>query len=140
VFSKLFFSLRPTFTDTFLWGQLWGGALTRDRPIYRPIFGFYRYIGIGQNGRFYRPRRCWQNAIIFLTHPNNLRKKAQRNKSRQKQSEKINHEARVGRRSRNKTIIGSFAMLEATTCRCCERINSRCTSGSFRSTKSLTVT
>jgi len=22
----------------------------------RPIFGFYRYIGIGQNGRYYRPR------------------------------------------------------------------------------------
>jgi len=23
----------------------------RDRPIYRPIFGFYRYIGISQNGQ-----------------------------------------------------------------------------------------
>jgi len=34
----------------------------------------------------------------------------------------------------------SFAMLEATTSRCCVRINSRCTTGSFRSTKSLTVT
>jgi len=31
-------------------------------------------------------------------------------------------------------------MLEATTCRCCVRINSRYTSGSFRSTKSLTGT
>ena len=30
---------------------------TRDRPIYRPIFGFCRYIGIGQNRRFYRPQR-----------------------------------------------------------------------------------
>jgi len=29
-------------------------SLSRDRPIYRPIFGFYRYIG--QNGRFYRPQ------------------------------------------------------------------------------------
>jgi len=28
----------------------------------------------------------------------------------------------------------------ATACKCCVRINSRCTSGSFRSTKSLTVT
>jgi len=25
--------------------------------------------------------RCWQNAVIFLTHPDNLRKKAQRSKS-----------------------------------------------------------
>jgi len=25
-------------------------------PIYRSIFGFYRYIGIGQNDRFYRPQ------------------------------------------------------------------------------------
>jgi len=33
-----------------------------------------------------------------------------------------------------------IAMLEATTCRCCVRINSRCTSGSFGSTKSLTGT
>jgi len=33
----------------------------------------------------------------------------------------------------------SFEMLEATACRCCVRINSRCTSGgSFRSTKSFT--
>jgi len=27
--------------------------------------------------------RCWQNAVIFLTHPDNMRKKAQRSKSRQ---------------------------------------------------------
>jgi len=38
-----------------------------------------------------------------------------------------------------KTSSGSFAMLEATTCKCCVQINSRCTSGSFHST-SLTVT
>jgi len=36
--------------------------------------------------------------------------------------------------------LGSFAMLEATMCKCCVRINSHCTSGSFHSTKSLTVT
>jgi len=37
-----------------------------NRPISRdqPIFGFYQYIGIGQNGRFYRPqqvltKRCY---------------------------------------------------------------------------------
>jgi len=36
-----------------------GGTLTgaiRDRLIYRLIFGFYRYIDIGQNGQFYRPQ------------------------------------------------------------------------------------
>jgi len=27
--------------------------------------------------------RCWQNAVIFLTHADNLRNKAQRTKSRQ---------------------------------------------------------
>jgi len=35
---------------------------------------------------------------------------------------------------------GNFAMLEATACRCCVRINSPYTSGSFRSMKSMTVT
>jgi len=35
---------------------------------------------------------------------------------------------------------GSFTMCEATTRRCCVRINSRCTSRSFRSTKRLTGT
>jgi len=55
---------------------------TRDRPIYRPgryyrpIFGFYRYIGIGLS-------RCWQNAVIFLKHADNLRTKVHRTKSRQ---------------------------------------------------------
>jgi len=44
-------------------------------------FSFYQYIGIGQNGRW--PQRCWQNAVIFLTHPDNLHKKAQRTKSKQ---------------------------------------------------------
>jgi len=39
-----------------------------------------------------------------------------------------------------KPSSGSFAMLEVTRSRCRVRINSRCTSGSFRSTKSLTVT
>jgi len=43
--------------------------------IYRPIFGFYRYLGIGLS-------RCWQNAVTFLTHAANLRKKAQQSKSR----------------------------------------------------------
>jgi len=53
----------------------------RDRPTYRPgryigpIFGFHRYIGIGLT--------CWQNAVIFYTHPDNLRKKAQRINSRE---------------------------------------------------------
>ena len=37
---------------------------TRDRPIYRPIFGFYRYISIGQNICL---NRCWHNAVIIIT-------------------------------------------------------------------------
>jgi len=36
----------------------------RDRLIYRPIFGFYRYIDISQNNQFYWPlwvltKRCY---------------------------------------------------------------------------------
>jgi len=36
----------------------------KHTTVYWPIFGFYRYIGIGQNGRFYRPqqvltKRCY---------------------------------------------------------------------------------
>jgi len=73
-------------------------------PIYRPIFGFYRYIGLS---------RCWQNAAIFLTHAENLRKKAQRTKSRQLScsnasrcvfqiSWQDNYGARLSRRSRKK--------------------------------------
>jgi len=96
--------------------------------------------------------RCWQNAVIFLTHPDNLRKKAQRSKSRQLSYNNaircgfINKQTRLTAErasavtTETKASSGSFAMLESTTCRCCVRINSRCTSGSFRSTKSLTVT
>jgi len=51
------------------------------------------------------------------------------------QTDKIYNGACVGRHNRNKSIIGKFQMLEA---RCCVRINSRSTIGSFRSTKSLT--
>jgi len=59
----------------------------------------YRYIGladiIGQylgfadisvlakTADFIGLSRCWQNAVIFLTHPDNLLKKAQQSKSRQ---------------------------------------------------------
>jgi len=32
---------------------------------------------------FISPSRCWQKAVIFLTHPDNLHKKAQWTKSRQ---------------------------------------------------------
>ena len=113
--------------------------------IYRPIFGFYRYIGIGLN-------RSWQNPVIFLTHPDNLRKKAQRSKSRQLSYNNASRCGLINKQTRltmehasavtteTKASSGSFAMLEATTCRCCVRINSHCTSGSFRSTKSLTDT
>jgi len=45
-----------------------------------------RYLGfadISVSADFIGLSRCWQNAVIFLTHPYNLRKKAQRSKSRQ---------------------------------------------------------
>ena len=121
--------------------------MTRDRPIYRPIFGFYRYIGIGQNGDIIGLNRSWQNAVIFLTHPNNLCKKAQRSKSRHlsynnaSRCDVINKQTRLTMEhasavaAKTKASSGSFTMLEATTCRCCVRINSRYTSRSFRSTK-----
>jgi len=50
-------------------------AVKIDR-IYRPIFGFYRYIGIGLS-------RGWQNAVIFLMYADTFRKEAQWTKSRQ---------------------------------------------------------
>jgi len=49
-----------------------GFRLGIERYIGLPIFGFCRYIGIGRNGRFISLSRCWQNAVIFLTHPENL--------------------------------------------------------------------
>jgi len=55
-----------------------------------------------------------------------------------KQTDKINRALAVT--TETKASSGSFAMLEATTRRCCVRINSRYTSGGFRSTKSLTGT
>ena len=78
--------------------------------------------------------RSWQNADIFFTHPDNLRKKVPRSKSR------LTMERASVATTKTKASSGSFAMLEATTCRCCVRINSRCTSGSFRSTKTLVGT
>jgi len=50
---------------------------------YRPIFGFCRYIGIGQSSRFIGLSRCWQNTVTYLTHSDNLLKKAQQSKSTQ---------------------------------------------------------
>jgi len=38
------------------WKKYWISKLSRDRPIYWPIFGFYWYIGISQNGQFYQPQ------------------------------------------------------------------------------------
>jgi len=116
----------------------------RDRN-YIGRFGFYQYIGIGLN-------RSWQNAVIFHTHPDNSRKKAQRSKSKQlsynnaircgfinKQTRlTMEHASAVAAETNAST--GGFAMLEATMSKCCVRINSRCTSGSFRSMKSLTST
>jgi len=89
--------------------------------------------------------RCWQNAVIFSTHSDNLRKKAQRSKSRQLSYSTVsrcvfNHGACVGRHNRNKSIIGKFRNAWSHHVHVCVRINSRYTSGSFRSMKSLTGT
>ena len=96
--------------------------------------------------------RSWQNTVIFLTHPDNLRKKAQQSKSRPSSYNNASRCGFINKQTRltvehasavtteTKASSGSFAMLEATTCRCCVRINSRYTSGSFCSTKSLTGT
>jgi len=92
----------------------------------------------------------WQNAVIFFTHPDNLCKKAQRSMLRQlsynnasrcgfiSKQTRLTMEHALAITTETKASSGSFAMLEATTCRCCVQINSRYTSGSFRSTKSLT--
>jgi len=126
----------------------------RDWPIYRPG-RFLDSTDISVSAKtadFISLSKCWQNAVIFLTHPDNLRKKAQRSKSRQLSYSKasrcgfINNLARLiiehasAIAAETKAPLRSFTMLEATTCRCCVRIKSRCTFGSFRSTKSLTVT
>jgi len=121
---------------------LMSGVIIRDRP----VFGFYQYISIGLN-------TSWQNAVIFLMHPDNLRKKAQQQRKSRQLS--YNNASRCGFTNKQtrltverapavttetKASSRSFAMLEATRCRCCVRINSRYTSGSFHSTKSLTST
>ena len=120
------------------------------QPIYRSIFGFHRYIGIGQ---YYRPpyvltKRCYI--------PHTSRQLVQESTTKQvktiilqqcqqvrfhKQTDKIDHGACVSCHRRNKKHHREVSqMLEATTCRCCVRINSRYTCGTFGSTKSLTGT
>jgi len=76
------------------------------------MYGFYRY----------RPKRPILSAsegvgkmLLFLTHPDNLGKKAQQTQLRRlpcsnacvfiNKQTKMNHGARVGRRRRNKNII-----------------------------------
>jgi len=73
-------------------------VVSRDRPIYQPgisgwYFSFIDISGTADMGftdisvsakmaDIIGLSRCWQNAVIFLTHADNLRKKAQRTKSR----------------------------------------------------------
>jgi len=45
--------------------------------------GFTNILVSAKTPNFIGINRCWQKAVIFLTHPDNLRKKAQRSKSRQ---------------------------------------------------------
>jgi len=53
---------------------------TRDQPIY---LGFTDISISAITADFIGLSRCWQNAVIFLMHPDNLRKIAQQSKSRQ---------------------------------------------------------
>jgi len=81
------------------------------------MFGFHRYIGLGQNGRFYRPqqvltKRCYNSLTsrqLALESTTNLVKAVilqQRYQVRfHKQADKTNHEACIGRRSRDNSII-----------------------------------
>jgi len=127
----------------------------RDRPrpdISADIWVLTDILVLAKTADFISLSRCWQNAVTFLTHPDNLRKKAQQSKSRQlcysnasrcgfinKQTRlTVEHASAVA--AETKASLQNFEMLEATACRCCVRINSHCTSGSFHSTKRLTVT
>ena len=114
---------------------------------------FFTDISVSaETANFFGLSRCWQNVVIFLTHPGNSRKKTQLSKSRQLSCSNasrcgfINKQTRLAMENASaiaaetKASLGSFAMLEATTRRCCVRINSHCTSGSFCSMKSLTGT
>jgi len=116
-----------------------------------------RYLGFtdislsAKTADFIGLSRCWQDAVILLMHPDNLRKKAQQSKSRQffcsnacrcvfiNKQTKLTMEDTSAVAAETKAPLGSFAMLEATACRCCV-INSHCSSGSFCSTKCLTGT
>jgi len=85
-----------------------------DRYIGRYL-GFTDILVSAKMANFISLSRCWPNAVIFLTHPDNLCKKAQWTRSRLlqerqqvrfcKQTDKINHGPCVGCRSWNKSII-----------------------------------
>ena len=76
---------------------IWLGMKTADRPIYQPgqyivpIFWFWPiycadilgFTDISLSANCIGLIRCWQNAVIFLMHPENLHKKAHQSKSRQ---------------------------------------------------------
>ena len=120
--------------------------------MYRLILGFIDISVSAKTVSIIGLNRSWQNIVIFLTHPDYMRKKAQRSKSRQlsynnasrcgftNKQTKLTMEHASAVTTETKASSGSFAMLEATMCRCCVRINSHCTLGSFGSTKSLTGT
>jgi len=95
--------------------------------------------------------RSWQNAVVFLMHPDTLHKKAQRSKSKQLS---YNNASRCGfinkqtrwrmrwpsqpKQKRHREV--SQCLKPPRAGRCCVRMNSHYTSGSFSSTKNLTGT
>jgi len=52
-------------------------------PLFQPILGFTEISVSAKMADVISLSRYWQNSVIFLTHLDNLRKKAQQNKSRQ---------------------------------------------------------
>jgi len=139
-------------TNVNLWCVGVGAELTCFWLEISQYLGFTHILVSAKIANFIGLGRCCRNAIIFLMHPHNLRKKTQWSKSRQlsycnaSRCDYINKQTRLPMEHASvfadgtKASSGSFAMLEATTCRCCVRINSRCTSGHLCSTKSLTGT
>jgi len=115
---------------------------------YRPSRYIGWYLGftdISVSANVIGFNRNRQNAVTFLMHPDNLRKKAQHSKSRQLSYNNASRCGFINKQTRltvehasavtpkTKASSGSFAMLGATRYRCCVQINSCYTSGSFRS-------
>jgi len=101
-----------------LWPKGFRDTVTRDRPIYRLIFGLCWYITISQNEPIYRSQKNWPavgvdkalfySSRIQSTCIKNSYLAAMLTGMFYKQADKFNHRACVSHRSWNKSIIGKF--------------------------------